>query len=35
MLYGGIDNSKKGNKILPQNDAYLMRVGQSKYQLDR
>jgi hypothetical protein len=30
ILYGGIDNSKKGSKILPTNDAFLMQMGNSK-----
>jgi hypothetical protein len=30
LLYGGIDNTKKGNKILPNNDIYSMRIGSSK-----
>lgn len=30
LLYGGIDNSKKGSKILPNNDIYTMKIGNSK-----
>jgi hypothetical protein len=29
LLYGGIDNSKKGGKILPCNDIYQMKIGTS------
>lgn len=31
VLYGGIDNTKKGNKILPVNDLYTMKVNNSKF----
>ena len=31
LLYGGIDNSKKGGKILPCNDVFTMKIGTSKY----
>lgn len=30
LLYGGIDNSKKGNKVLPNNDIYMMKLATSK-----
>mmetsp|Transcript_7679 Transcript_7679/g.7086 ORF Transcript_7679/g.7086 Transcript_7679/m.7086 type:complete len:306 (+) Transcript_7679:36-953(+) len=27
LLYGGIDNAKKGAKIVPTNDVYIMKMG--------
>ena len=29
LLYGGIDNQKKGQKIIPCNDVYMMKIGRS------
>jgi len=29
LLYGGIDNAKKGAKIMPNNDIYIMKMGKA------
>ena len=29
LLYGGIDNQKKGQKVIPTNDIYMMKIGRS------